>query len=168
MSSSQDYFDFFHDRARSEKRYVVACAKTYDNTGTYISLKIFKKENGDNEFRFNQKLTLSLQELEQVGENIDAIRRIALSEFANEQSSSGKRKLQPCSSLETNAENCSCRFKKSKKPQRVIKRINWQMKMVEAMCERTPEYIRQFQKLFRYFICNSEPQFDSNLTKNFA
>ena len=42
------------------------------------------------------------------------------------------------------------------------------MKMVEAMFERTPEYFRQFQKLFRYFISNSEPQFDSNLTKNFA
>ena len=40
--------------------------------------------------------------------------------------------------------------------------------MVEAMFERTPEYYQQFQKLFRYFICNTEPQFDSNLTKNFA
>ena len=58
MSSSQDYFDFYHDIALSEKLYVVACVKTYDNTGTYISLKIFKKENADNEFRFNQKLTL--------------------------------------------------------------------------------------------------------------
>ena len=115
MSSSQDYFDFYHDIARSEKRYVVACVKTYDNTGTYISLKLFKKENGENEFRFNQKLTLSMQELEQVGENIDAIRRIALSKFANEQSSSGKRKLQPGFNLETNGQSRSCRFKKSKK-----------------------------------------------------
>ena len=79
MSSSKDYFDFYHDIARSEERYVVACVKTYDNTGTYISLKLFKKENRDNEFRFDQKLTLSMQELEQVGENIDAIRRITLS-----------------------------------------------------------------------------------------
>ena len=110
MSSSQDYY-FYHDIARSEKRYVVACVKTYDNTGTYISLKLFKKENGDNEFRLNQKLTLSMQELEQMGENIGAIRRITLSRFANEQSSSGKRKLQPGSSLETNGTNRSCRFK---------------------------------------------------------
>ena len=115
MSSPQDYFDFYHDIARSGKRYVVACVKTYDNTGAYISLKLFKKENGDNEFRFNQKLTLSMQELEQLGENIDAIRRIALSKLANEKSSSGKRKLQPGSSLETNGQNGSCRFKKSKK-----------------------------------------------------
>ena len=67
MSSSQDYVDFYHDIARSEKRYVVASVKTYDNTGTYISLKLFNKENGDNEFCLNQKLTLSMQELEQVG-----------------------------------------------------------------------------------------------------
>ena len=40
--------------------------------------------------------------------------------------------------------------------------------MVEVMFERTPEYFRQFQKLFRYFVCNSEPQFDSNLTKNYT
>ena len=49
MLSSQDYFDFYHDIARSEKRYVVACVKTYDKTGTYISLTLFKKiKNGDN------------------------------------------------------------------------------------------------------------------------
>ena len=115
MSSSQEYFDFYHDIAPSVKPYLVACVKTYDNTGTYISLNIFKKENGDNEFCFNQKLTLSMQELEQVGENIDAFRRITLSKFANKQSSSGKRKLQPGSSLETNGQSGSCRFKKSKK-----------------------------------------------------
>ena len=123
MLSAQDYIDFYLDIAHSEKRYVVACVKTYDNTGTYISLKLFKKENGDNEFRFHQKLTLSLQELEEVGENIEAIRRIILSKFANGHSSSGKRKLQPGYSLETNGQSRSCRFKKSKKPQRLIKRI---------------------------------------------
>ena len=36
------------------------------------------------------------------------------------------------------------------------------------MPERTPESFRQFHKHFRYFISNSEPQFDSNLTKNIA
>ena len=44
MSSSQVYIDFYHDKARSEKRYIVACVKTQDNTGTYISLKLFKKK----------------------------------------------------------------------------------------------------------------------------
>ena len=115
MSSSQDYFDFYHNIALSGEQYVVACVKTYDNAGTYISLKFFKKENGDNEFRFNQKLTLSIQELEQGGENFDAFRRKTLSEFENKHSSSGKRKLKPGSSLETNGQSRSCRFKKPKK-----------------------------------------------------
>ena len=117
MSSSQDYFDLYHNIARYEKRYVVACVKTYDNTGTYISLSLFQIENGDKELRFNKKLALSMQELEQVGENIDAIREITLSKFVNEQSSSDKRNLQPGSSLETNGQSRSCRCKKSKKPQ---------------------------------------------------
>ena len=85
MSSSQEYFDVYHDIARSEKRYIVAFVKPYDNTGTYILLKLFKKENGDNEFRFNQKFTPSMQALKEVGENIDAIRKITPSKFANEQ-----------------------------------------------------------------------------------
>ena len=114
MSSSQDYFDFYHNIARSEKRYVLACVKTYDNAGTYIAETLQKRKRRQR-IRFNQKLTLFMQELEQVGENIDAIRRITLSKFANEQSSSGKRKLQPGFSLETNGQSRSCRFKKSKK-----------------------------------------------------
>ena len=40
--------------------------------------------------------------------------------------------------------------------------------MVEAMFERTLEYFRQFQNFLSIFYFNSEPQFDSNLTKNFA
>ena len=51
---------------------------------------------------------------------------------------------------------------------RVIKRVKWPKKMVESMFERTNDYSRHFQKKIRYFICNSEPQFDSNPTKNFA
>ena len=56
----------------------MSTVETYDDTGTYISLKLFKKENGDNEFRINQKITLSMNELEQVREDNDAIRRITL------------------------------------------------------------------------------------------
>ena len=40
--------------------------------------------------------------------------------------------------------------------------------MAEARFERTPDYFQKFRKLFRYFICKSQPQFDSNLTKIFA
>ena len=38
-------FDFAHDITCTEKCYVVACVKTYDSSGTYITIKIFKKHN---------------------------------------------------------------------------------------------------------------------------
>ena len=38
--------------------------------------------------------------------------------------------------------------------------------MVEAMFERTPEFFRQFQKKFHYFICRSEPIFDTKDVNN--
>ena len=39
------FFDFFHDITCTEKRYVVACVKTYDSTGTNITVKLLKKDN---------------------------------------------------------------------------------------------------------------------------
>ena len=39
------FFDFSHVVTCKEKRYVVACVKTYDSTGTYIIIKLFKKDN---------------------------------------------------------------------------------------------------------------------------
>ena len=38
--------------------------------------------------------------------------------------------------------------------------------MVEAMFERTPEFFRQFRKKFHYFICRSEPIFDTKEINN--
>ena len=64
-----------------------------------------------------------MQELEELGENIDAIRRITLSKYAKEQSNSCKRKLQPGFSLEMNAHSRSCRFKQSKKASESDKKI---------------------------------------------
>ena len=80
MPAVDDYsfFDFSHDITCTEKRYVVACVETYDSTGTYITVKLLKKDNfrdqtQDNRnncnsegFKFNQKITLSLAEFEQL------------------------------------------------------------------------------------------------------
>ena len=78
-------FDFSHDIACIEKRYAVACVKTYDSTGTYIMLKLFKKDNfrdrtQDNKnncniegFKFNQRITLSLTEIEQLSQSYNSL-----------------------------------------------------------------------------------------------
>ena len=39
------FFDFSHNINRTEKRYVVVCVKLFDSTGTYITVKLIKKDN---------------------------------------------------------------------------------------------------------------------------
>ena len=119
MSSSEDHFDFYHKIARSKKRYVVACVKTYDYTGNYISLKTFKKENRDNKFRFNQNLTLSMHELEKLGQNMDATKQITLSKNRVAQS---KKSFSLVSAYKEIVKVVAADSKNQKKTQRVIMR----------------------------------------------
>ena len=94
MSLSQDYFGFYYNIAQSEKRYIVACVKLYDKTGTYISLKFFKKKTETTTFvSTNNPISLSTNWSER--EKILMLSEEKnLSRFANEQSSSGKMKFQ--------------------------------------------------------------------------
>ena len=78
MSVADDcsFFDSSHDITSTESRYVVDCLKTYEPTGTYMTVKFFKKDNfhdqiQDNKincnsdgFKLNQRITLSLAEFE--------------------------------------------------------------------------------------------------------
>ena len=57
--------------------------------------------------------------------------------------------------------------KNQKSPRERSRELN-SKKIVETMFEHTPEYFRQFQNLFRYFICYNGSQFDSNLANIFA
>ena len=41
----RSFFDFSHDNKCTEKRHVVTCVKTYDTTGTYMTVKLFKTNN---------------------------------------------------------------------------------------------------------------------------
>ena len=79
------FFDFAHDITCTEKRYIVACVKAYDATGTYITVKLFKNDNfcdqfQDNQnncnsdcFKFNQRIT-SLAEFEQLSQSYISFR----------------------------------------------------------------------------------------------
>ena len=57
----------------------------------HIYSRNFSKKKTETTNFVNQKITLSMHELKQKGEKIDAIRRITLSKF-EEHSNSGKRK----------------------------------------------------------------------------
>ena len=61
-----DNSDFYHEISCFSKRIVVASVKTYETTGTYITLPLFKKYS--EEFRFNQRKTLSAADFNLLGQ----------------------------------------------------------------------------------------------------
>ena len=79
------FIDFSHDISCTEKRYVVACVKTYDSTGTYITVKLFRKDNSRDQiqdrkkncnsdgFKFNQRITLFLAEFERLTQSYNSL-----------------------------------------------------------------------------------------------
>ena len=69
MADNCSFFDFSQDIISTERRYVVACVKTYDSTAKYLTVKLFKKDklrdqiqdnknncNSDG-FRLNQRIS---------------------------------------------------------------------------------------------------------------
>lgn len=63
----------FIEVATGEKRTVRASVTTYDSSGTYVSIKLFRKDDCGT-FRQNQKITLSATEFEQLAEKYETIR----------------------------------------------------------------------------------------------
>ena len=60
-----EFCDAYLDISQNEKRIVRASVKTYETTGSYISIKLFKQDD-NKEFKFNQKVTLTLTEFEKL------------------------------------------------------------------------------------------------------
>ena len=70
-----DDSDFYHEILCSSKRIVVASVKTYETTGTYIALRLFKKDSA--EFRFNQRKTLSAAEFDLLAQKLKTIQDLS-------------------------------------------------------------------------------------------
>ena len=77
--------DAHFDVSRNEKRLIRATVKTYEKTGTYIFLKLFKKT--ENEFEFQQRLTLTLEEFEKLTKKSPKIRSAAANNNSNDSTS---------------------------------------------------------------------------------
>ena len=73
--SFHDNSDFYHEISCSSKRIVVASVKTYALTGTYITLRLFKKDY--EEFRFNQRITLSAAQFDLLSQKLKAIQDLS-------------------------------------------------------------------------------------------
>ena len=73
--SFHDNSDFYHEISCSSKRIVVASVKAYETTGTYINLRLFKKDS--EQFRFNQRITLSAAEFDHLGPKLKTIQDLS-------------------------------------------------------------------------------------------
>ena len=58
-NADKDFGDCYFDISENIKRLVRATLKTYDQTGTYVFLKVFKKATEGAEFECVQRLSLS-------------------------------------------------------------------------------------------------------------
>ena len=71
-SKDKEYGDCYFDISKSEKRLIRATLKTYENTGTYVFLKLFKRK--DNEYEFEQRISLTTEEFDKLMKKSGRIR----------------------------------------------------------------------------------------------
>ena len=57
-----EFGDCYFDIPKTDKRLIRATLKTYERTGTYVFLKLFKKATDD--YEFEQRISLTLGEFE--------------------------------------------------------------------------------------------------------
>ena len=60
--ADKDFRDCYFDISENSKRLVRATLKTYDQTGTYVFLKVFKKATRGAEFECVQQFSLTNEE----------------------------------------------------------------------------------------------------------
>ena len=76
LLKDSEYSDNYIDVSKNEKRLVRVSSKTYEKTGTYVSLKLFKRETKEGEFQFSQRATVSLEEFQAIIDRLPKIKRM--------------------------------------------------------------------------------------------
>ena len=72
LESDTDFYDDFQDISSGEKRIVRVGTKTFDKTGAYIAINLYKK-NEDGVFKCYQAVTLSTKEFDCLADNYSKI-----------------------------------------------------------------------------------------------
>ena len=76
LEKDAEYSDGHFDLNSNEKRLIRVAVKNYEKTGTYLSLKLFKREQEDAEYKFEQTITLSADEFQLFVEKLPKTRRM--------------------------------------------------------------------------------------------
>ena len=63
-SKDKEYGDCYFDITKTKKRLIRATLKTYENTGTYVFLKLFMRK--DNEYEFEQRTSLTTEKFDKL------------------------------------------------------------------------------------------------------
>ena len=88
MQKDAEYNDSHFDFNTSDKRTVRVAVKKYEKTGSYISFKLFKRENTSSEYTFAQRITLSADEFQKLIEKLPKAKRMLNS--VNSETNDGK------------------------------------------------------------------------------
>ena len=135
--SFQDNIDFYNEISCFSERNVVASVKTYENTGTYINLRLSRKDSED--FRFNHRITLSAAELDLLGQKIKTMQDLSSRRTAKKNKPKQRTGCESDLEESTKVEERNNHDKKLQiKQVKVTKKINKQNG--GAMVERTPEF----------------------------
>ena len=97
FTSSKDtqFGDCYFDISQTEKRLVRATLKTYERTGTYVFLKLFRKAAED--YEFEQRTSLTLEEFGNLVKEAEKIRESSTQDFPSKQPQAKKQKFDQCS-----------------------------------------------------------------------
>ena len=108
LDTDVDYFDDFRDISSNDKRLVRVGAKTFPQTGTYITIKLYKKDE-EGTFKYRQGITLSTGEFESLADNYTNIKRLTKAKNCDVteklRKKRNKSKKSSCSEKECESEN---------------------------------------------------------------
>ena len=87
LENDTDFYDDFQDISSGEKRIVRVGTKIFDKTGTYITVKLYKK-NEDGVFKCYKAVTLTAREFDCLADNYSKIKKLVKKQTGEKTSSS--------------------------------------------------------------------------------
>ena len=94
-SKNTQFGDCYFDISQTEKRLVRATLKTYERTGTYVFLKLFKKAAED--YEFEQRISLTLEKFGNLVKEAEKIRESETQDSPLKPPPAKKQKFDQCS-----------------------------------------------------------------------
>ena len=77
LKNNIEFSDQFIDISETEKIILRVSTKTYETSGTYVAIKLFRRNNQSNDdYKFSQRVNLSLSEFDRLVEHIHRIRSL--------------------------------------------------------------------------------------------